>query len=140
MSNPESRVVMIGHQAQLKRVKTIFKESMFGPNPDEIFIDEEIVQEKKDSGYAVDFMAERSILAFKGKLAKFIFYSQFSYYYCFLGPSGNEVTVDDFALFIAFDEYGVATTKGTRQRKRKHVSGEEDPDTDSSTSISLLLF
>lgn len=69
MSNPESRVVMIGNTAQLKRVRTIFKESMFGPNPDEIFIDEEIVQERKDTGYAIDFHAERSILAFKGLLS-----------------------------------------------------------------------
>jgi hypothetical protein len=66
MSNPASRVVMIGHPAQLNRVKTIFKESMFGPKPDEIYINEEIVDERKASGYEINFPAERSILAFKG--------------------------------------------------------------------------
>lgn len=56
-----------------------------------------------------------------------------------LGANGKEVTVDDFALFVAFDEKGVATTTGTRQRKRKYISGEEDPNGESPTSMSPLF-
>jgi hypothetical protein len=50
------------------------------------------------------------------------------------------VTVADFASFIAFDEQGVATTSGTRQKKRKYVEGDGDGDESSSTSTSHYYF
>lgn len=109
MSNPDARVVMVGSASQLHRVQTIFKESMFGPNEDELFIDEEIIPAKKESGYNIDFLAERSILAYKG-------------------ANGREVTISDFASFVAFDEHGEATTSGPTLpgKKRKHPDSEDN--------------
>jgi hypothetical protein len=66
MSNPESRVIMIGNKQQLQRVQAIFKESMFGPDPDQLYIDEEICPERKELGYHIDFISEKAVLAFKG--------------------------------------------------------------------------
>jgi hypothetical protein len=150
MSNPESRVVMIGNKQQLQRVQTIFKESMFGPDPEQLYIDEEICPVRKSLGYKIDFIAEKAVLAFRGTILSLLF-SPSLFSPAFLvslvakndtraGPDGNEVTVADFASFIAFDERGVATTTGARQKKRKFVEGDgEEAPSSSGTSSHLFL-
>ncbi|EGG20846.1 cAMP/cGMP-stimulated cAMP/cGMP phosphodiesterase [Cavenderia fasciculata] len=86
-TNPLRRVVMVGAAEQLERIRTIFKESMFGP--DTIYINDEICDAKKASGYAIDFPAERQSLAFhrEGK---------------------GETTIDDFLVFSPYDQQGKA--------------------------------
>ncbi|EFA84157.1 cAMP/cGMP-stimulated cAMP/cGMP phosphodiesterase [Heterostelium album PN500] len=83
-SNPLRRVIMVGHEDQLRRVRSIFKESMFGPNPDQIYIKEEISKAKLDAGYAIDFEAERATLAYR--------------------KHGMESSIDDFVIFKPFDQ------------------------------------
>eukprot|EP01132_Coremiostelium_polycephalum_P002503 gene2503-3096_t len=83
-TNPNRRVIMIGNSDQLKRVRSIFKESMFGPNPDQIYIPEEISEHRLIQGYQIDFPAERATLAFT--------------------KSGQEASLDDFVIFRAYDE------------------------------------
>ena len=52
--NPDNKILIIGMKSQLERVKTVFKESVFGPNEDELFLDEEISPSKKAQGYTLD--------------------------------------------------------------------------------------
>ncbi|KYR02651.1 cAMP/cGMP-stimulated cAMP/cGMP phosphodiesterase [Tieghemostelium lacteum] len=64
-SNPNFRVIMVGHKDQLDRVQSIFKESMFGPEKDQLYIRDEIALCKIEEGYDIDFPSERSTLAFR---------------------------------------------------------------------------
>eukprot|EP01133_Synstelium_polycarpum_P002564 gene2564-2940_t len=85
-SNPNARVVMVGHEHQLARVRAIFKESMFGPDASQLYIEEEISARKKELGYSIDFAKERATLAYT--------------------KDGKEAPLSDFMIFKAFDESG----------------------------------
>ena len=50
---------MIGTEEQLERIKTSFRESVFGPAPENLFFEEDITPERRAEGYWVDFLAER---------------------------------------------------------------------------------
>ncbi len=127
---------MIGHRPQLDRVQTIFKESMFGPNPEEIFVDEEIAPERKAQGYNVDFLAERATLAYKGLYRSFLLPLTLIVI-SLAGPDGKEVSVNDFASFVAFDDQGITRLTGKRLKKRKYDEAEGN-DSASSNGINDL--
>ncbi|KAL6066497.1 cAMP/cGMP-dependent 3',5'-cyclic-AMP/GMP phosphodiesterase [Balamuthia mandrillaris] len=86
--DPKFKVRMIGTEDQLERVRISFQESVFGPKPEHLYMDEDIADCRKEAGYAVDFLAERGYLAYKDK-------------------HGNTPPVTHFADFSPYDEHGV---------------------------------
>ena len=61
-ANPDNKVILIGERDHLDRVKTAFKESSWGPNEDEIFLDEEIDAEKRENGYEINLKKESTLI------------------------------------------------------------------------------
>ncbi len=59
-------VVMIGSEDQLERVRISFQESVFGPSAERIYVDDDISEKKRATGYKLDLVAEQNFLALKG--------------------------------------------------------------------------
>eukprot|EP01118_Nematostelium_gracile_P002122 TRINITY_DN1227_c0_g1_i1.p1 TRINITY_DN1227_c0_g1~~TRINITY_DN1227_c0_g1_i1.p1 ORF type:complete len:1049 (-),score=230.27 TRINITY_DN1227_c0_g1_i1:34-2751(-) len=87
--NRENRIILIGSERDLERIRTIFSESFYGPAPQYLYIDEEISPKKKATGYRIDFSKERDEIAAKA-------------------PDGSPTPISDFANFMPFDKDGVA--------------------------------
>jgi CRP-like cAMP-binding protein len=85
--NPDLRVIMIGTEEQLEKVRVSFQESVFGPEQHHLYVDDDIGETKKAEGYKVDFSAERGFLAYKDK-------------------SGSQPPLSHFADFKVFNERG----------------------------------
>jgi len=83
--NREKRMILIGRQDHLDRVRVMFKESIFGPNEDEIYVEEEIDPQRKAEGYHVDLLAEMAELRWRN-------------------PDNSKVDLDLFVDFRAFSD------------------------------------
>ncbi|PRP78065.1 hypothetical protein PROFUN_14039 [Planoprotostelium fungivorum] len=88
--DPSKKVYVVGNASHLERVKTVFKESIFGPDPNQTFVNQEISGERKQFGYTIQMDKERDALAHKNK-------------------DGSSAKLTDFANFLPFDENGIAT-------------------------------
>lgn len=85
-ANPEHKVMLIGDSDHLDRVQIAFRESIFGPDKENIFLNEELESEKK-YGYITDLKLEQSVI------------------------SGERMPLSHYAEFKPFSEYGVVEIK-----------------------------
>lgn len=104
--HPENKVTMIGTKDQLQRVEAVIQESLFGPKPDQIYIEEDISFQRKAAGYNVNLAAERAYLAFTTEI-------------------GESIPLSSLANFIEFDPEGIAVLH--RKRKLRDLNWEADP-------------
>lgn len=86
-ANPEHKVMLIGDSDHLDRVQIAFRESIFGPDKDQIFLDEELSREKKLVSYITDLKLEQSVI------------------------SGERMPLSHYAEFKPFSDSGVVEIK-----------------------------
>jgi CRP-like cAMP-binding protein len=83
--NRENRIVLLGDEKELAKVRAVFQESFYGPAPHQIYTDEEIPEDVRKRGYWIDLSAERGTIAAKS-------------------PTGEPLPIDDFMNCIPFKE------------------------------------
>eukprot|EP01119_Soliformovum_irregulare_P016674 TRINITY_DN4868_c0_g1_i4.p1 TRINITY_DN4868_c0_g1~~TRINITY_DN4868_c0_g1_i4.p1 ORF type:complete len:786 (-),score=204.84 TRINITY_DN4868_c0_g1_i4:504-2861(-) len=91
--NRDARIIIVGDPDQIKRIRITFSESIHGPKPDQIYIDEEIHPIAKARGYNIDLPKEMLQLSFRR-------------------PTGEVAPIEDYAIFIPWKD-GEAVVRRT---------------------------